>query len=253
MAEDAQSLYSQYSTWKGWAAQAFGELDAETRVYLDRELALCGAFNLAGSSVLEIGFGNGSFAAWAIEQGAQYRGTEQIPELLEAADRKGIEAHPASEPIEAFVAPESVDLVVALDVFEHVEVDDLRSLLGTLARALKPSGLLFARVPSGDSPFSRAIQYGDLTHATVLGSSAIHQLVENLPYEIVQIRGPAFPVRGLGLSSTIRRSIVKAARALIHPLVQWTLMGGGSPVIDPNMVFVLRKRTGGFAETGMDR
>jgi SAM-dependent methyltransferase len=244
MAEDATSLYAQYRSWKGWASEEFGELDAETRVYLDREMVLCGVSMPSVGSVLEIGFGNGSFAAWATARGARYRGTEQIPELLDAARRCGVEAHSSEEPIDSFVSPETLDLVVAFDVFEHVEIDDLTALLGTLARGLKPGGLLVARVPSGDSPFSRPIQYGDLTHRTTLGSSAIHQLVEDLPFEVDQIRGPAFPIGGLGPRTAVRRWLVSTLRRLIYPLMTRILMGGASPVLEPNLVFVLKKRGG---------
>lgn len=239
--EHEKTFYSEYRSWKGWAPEVFGALDPRTRVYLERELPLCGVPDLNGREVLEIGFGNGSFAVWATENGARYRGTEQIPELLEAATRHGLEVQTSSEPLDRFVEPDSLDLVVSFDVFEHIEREELRSLLRSLALALKPSARLIARVPSGDSPFSRAIQHGDLTHRMVLGSSAIHQLVEGTGLEVVQIREPAYPVRGLGLRAFVRRGAVRILRSLLYPLMTHALMGGGSPVLEPNLVFVLKR------------
>jgi SAM-dependent methyltransferase len=235
-------FYSNYQPWKDWSSKKFGELTPANLVYFDRELCLSGASIMSIERVLEIGFGNGSFAAWAAERGVhQYLGTEQIIDLVVAARHCGIAAHSSDEPVDSFVAPDSLDLIVAFDVFEHIEIGDLRVLLGTLARCLKPGGLLVARVPSGDSPFSRAIQNGDLTHKTTLGSSSIRQLVESLPFEVMQIRGPAFPIRGLGFRKALKRGLVKVLRQLIYPFIKLILMGGMPSILEPNIVFVLKK------------
>jgi len=239
--DGSRSDYTSYRGWKGWRPDAFGAITAEDRAYFEGEFRRCGAGDLSDADVLEIGFGNGSFAAWCSEQGARYRGTEQIVELLEIARARGFDALDASMPLESFVDTGSVDLVVALDVFEHLELGDLRELVRSLAGLLKPSGLLVARVPSGDSPFSRSVQYGDLTHRTILGSSSIQQLADEVDLEVVQTREPAFPLRGLGIMACIRRSAVFLVRSLVYPLTTHALMGGGHPILTPNLVFVLRR------------
>lgn len=239
---DARSEYSGYQSWKNWDAGTFGDLDDPSRVYFDAELRACGLSDLDGASVLEIGFGNGAFATWVSSHGGRYQGTEQIPDLLKAGAECGLDVHDASEPLDSFIDARSLDLVAAYDVFEHLDLPQLREFLTAIRRSLKASGLLLARVPSGDSPFARAIQHGDLTHQLILGSSAIEQLSDELGFEVVQIREPAYPVSGLGVISLARRVIVRGIRAIIHPLLASVLMGDRRFVLTPTLVFVLRPK-----------
>lgn len=233
--------YANYRDWKGWSAGGFGEYGAPESLYFAAELDLCGITSLQALSVLELGFGNGRFAAWARAQGAAYKGTEAIPGLVDQGRQAGYMAYGADLPISNFVEASSLDIAVSFDVFEHIDVVALKELLANLHVALRPGGLVLARVPSGDSPFARAIQYGDLTHQTVLGSSAIHQLAQEAGFSVVSIRDPVIPLRGLGAVIGLRRFAVVAFRRLAYPLIAKMLMGGGKPILSPNMVFVLSK------------
>jgi len=233
-------LYGRYAIWKGWYLSKFGTLDLEQSLYFSRELRQCGCPDLHGLRVLEIGFGNGAFASWAAKQGANYQGTEVIPELVARAQNSGLAVYGSGIPINSFVDIGSLDIAVAFDVFEHIPVDSLKDLLRSLSGPLKASGLVIARVPSGDSPFSRAIQHGDLTHKCTLGSSAIRQLAIETGYRVVSIRDSALPIRGLGLTTCLRRLGVVTIRKLSYRLITM-LMGGGPFILSPNMTFVLQR------------
>lgn len=233
--------YDRYALWKGWRDAEFGFCDLEKAVYYSCELRRYGCPDLRGLSVLEIGFGNGDFAAWATTQGANYVGTEIIPELILRGRNSGFDVHNSSERLDSFLGPCSVDTVVAFDVFEHIALDDLSNLLQGLKAFIREDGLIIARIPSGDSPFSRAIQHGDLTHKTVLGSSAVRQLAKETGYEIVSIQESVLPICGLGLRRGLRRVSVATVRRLSYGIVR-ILMGGGQLVLSPNLVFVWRKK-----------
>jgi SAM-dependent methyltransferase len=235
------SAYAHYSRWKGWNAERFGSATPIDAAYFATELRRAGVSDLAGMTVLEFGYGNGAFANWATQRGAHYIGTELISDLLEQGRRAGLEVHDAGVPLGSTLRDASIDLAAAFDVFEHMDREQLAELLTALRRALKPGGLLIARCPSGDSPFSRAIQNGDLTHRIVLGSSAVRQLAQEASLEVVDIREPAFPLRGLGLATMSRRVMVLLARRLVYPIVTRAFMGGGRPVLTPNLVLVLRR------------
>ena len=232
---------SDYREWKGWVEQEFGAVDRTAVLYFAAELREAGILRVNELRVLELGFGNGAFATWASVAGAHYLGTEAIPELVTAARHAGIEAYPSTIDLADIVAAGTLDLVVAFDVFEHLPLQQLEELLVQLSTLLVPGGLVFARVPSGDSPFARAVQHGDLTHRLVLGSSAVRQLALSVGFEVASIRRPAFPVLGLGLKTCIRRSMVALAQRLCHRFIALALMGGGAPVLTPTMVFVLRR------------
>jgi 2-polyprenyl-3-methyl-5-hydroxy-6-metoxy-1,4-benzoquinol methylase len=234
--------YAGYRDWKGWNAETFGAVDRASRRYFEAELAAEGIQSLGGLRVLEIGFGNGAFAAWARQSGAEYVGVEAIPELVAAARQAGIDAYQYSDDLDlAHVSTESMGLIVAFDVFEHLALPDLHKMLSRCRDLLSPGGVLLARVPSGDSPFGRATQYGDLTHRLVLGSSAVRQIALNAGLEVKSVRSLAFPICGVGLVSGMRRLLVSAARHACHRFISLVLMGGGSPVLTPNMVFSFRR------------
>lgn len=236
---------SGYVAWKHWARERFGECRELDAVYYAAELAAAGVPGVEGRRVLEIGFGNGAFGAWAIERGAVYFGIEIEDELLARAAAAGWRIARSLDEIEAAAGPLSVDLVVAFDVFEHIEADQLPGMLGSCLSRLAPGGVLLARVPSGDSPFSRAIQYGDPTHRVVLGSHRIRHLAQSLGCELRQLREPVLPLRGLGTRVFLRRALARLVRAIVHPIISRVLMDDATAVVSPNLIFVMAKPNAG--------
>ena len=234
--------YTGYESWKKWSAGSFGACDATSAAYFAAEAKRSGIGKLNGLRVIELGFGNGVFADWCRLCGANYSGTEVIPELVERGCQSGFDMHLATAGLGALGEAGSADLVCSWDVFEHIEIENLREVLAEVRALLRPGGLLIARFPSGDSPFARAIQYGDLTHRTILGSSAISQLANELDFQVVQIREPRFVYLGVPLISLVRRVAVACVRRIVLPAMTMFLMGGGTPVLTPNMVVVLRKK-----------
>ena len=234
--------YIGYHTWKEWTGDAFGTFNSTEAAYFVLEMRKSGIVNINAKRVVELGFGNGVFAGWAKQQGAIYVGTELIPELIARGTAAGFDVQSAACPLTSFTTNNSIDLVVAMDVFEHIDTSALQNLLIEAGSCLRPGGLVVARVPSGDSPFARSIQHGDLTHRIILGSSAIRQLASQSGFVVKAIREPAFPIRGLGARVFIRRLAIVCARRIIYPLITQVLMGGGRPVLTPNLVCVLEKR-----------
>lgn len=233
-------VYPGYQRWKGWTNRPFGICPHESAVYFSEELRSSGIGTVAGMTVVEIGFGNGEFASWSSAAGARYVGTELIEQLIERGLESGFDMH-GTQPLDSFLAEDSVDLIVAFDVLEHLTWKDLRGLLAQGRRVLKPSGRLIARVPSGDSPFARAIQHGDATHCSSLGSAMIEQLASDVGFRVHAVREPAFPLWGLGFKAFARRAAVAGIRRIAYPVLTRAFMGGDHFVLTPNMVFVLVK------------
>ncbi len=233
--------YGDYIAWKGWSNIRFGSIVSDNAAYFSSEIAASGLRSLAGLQVLELGFGNGQFGAWAQSKGACYSGTERLPALLEEAEANGWRVAPSSCDLTAFSPPSGVDLVAAFDVFEHFDLEQLESTLLAIRDILKPTGLLIARVPSGDSPFARANQHGDLTHLISLGSMAVYQLAHSAGFEVVRVKEPAFPLLGLGLTVFFRRLTVFSLRWCFFKFVSTVLMGNGNAILTPNLVFILRR------------
>ena len=235
------ATYEGYEAWKRWPAEEFARFDEADRAYFEAEFAAAGLRPVAPSNILELGFGNGAFAGWARSRGFSYTGVEQSAELVRRAREAGFRALSTSDDLWTALAEHSLDVVVAFDVFEHLGLDDLRSLLSTLRGKLVAGGVVLARVPSGDSPFGRAILHGDLTHRTALGSSAVHQLAVLCGLEVVAIRPPQLPVRGLGLRRGARRLALRGAQNFVGRAINLAFHDGEPRVITANMVFTLRR------------
>ena len=233
--------YTGYLEWKNWSSAEFGLCSREDALYYACECAQSGLYDTRGVKVLEIGFGNGSFAGWVSGKGAKYFGLEAIHDLVDIGRTQGYLTYDSDTPLSEITEAGSVDLVVAFDIFEHLELEVLISILRDIYDSMKNGAVLLLRVPSGDSPFSRAIQHGDLTHRLVLGSSAARQLAVSAGFEVISVRPPALPLWGLGISSFLRRSLVAGLRCIIYSLISNVLMDGKKPVLSPNMVCVFRK------------
>lgn len=230
-----------YVGWKGWHGADFGQFGPEDALYYVQELQTSGIASVLGLRVGELGYGNGAFAGWVRKAGGHWVGREAIPELQQRAAEAGFEVIASEADFPNACGPGKLDLMVAFDVIEHLELDDIRSFLGEAKEALRAGGLLLVRLPSGDSPFSDAIYRGDLTHRTLLGSGAMRQLAMETGLEVCQVRSPALPVWGLGPVRAARRMAVRLMQTLAFSFVRHVLMGHGTAVLSPNMIVVLRK------------
>jgi SAM-dependent methyltransferase len=234
-------MTNSYALWKDWKDAEFGQFMAEQAIYFQRELDAVGTSSVRGLFVAELGFGNGAFAGWVRAGGGRWIGREAIPELQARAAQAGYEVVEPEEAFSASCGAGTLDLIVAFDVLEHLELDAIRCFLRDAREALKPKGLLVLRFPSGDSPFSGAVYTGDTTHRTLLGSSAVRQLAMEAGLEVYQIRSPVFPVRGFGLVRALRRTTAFVLQTVIFAFVRKLLMGNSNAVLSPNMVAVLSK------------
>jgi len=103
--------YADYQEWKGWADKPFGVCPPELAVYFSKELKQSGVDCLQGKRVLEIGFGNGEFARWARDAGADYHGTELIGELIVQGTDANFSMHNGRQPIDMLFGKQSFDII----------------------------------------------------------------------------------------------------------------------------------------------
>ena len=237
MSDSDTALYRGYADWKDWQGD-FVASDRDAR-YFALEFR---DIDIANKRVLEIGFGNGRFLAWAKAQGANVSGTEINEPMLARAREKGFDAHPAD--LAALIASGlRFDVVAAFDVFEHWEKQTLIDNLKHIAFLLNEGGFVVARFPNGQSPFGRVYQYGDITHQSVLSASSVRQLAQMTGFDVVRVgnasRVPArrdpFTVMKFRWRQLQRARIEKALGKLYS---------FGRLALDPNLTAVLRKNSG---------
>ena len=235
------SSYQGYEDWKQWTENSFGTWTAADAAYFSAELARSGVTSCKGVRIFEIGFGNGAFAGYVRSKGSKYSGAELNETLIERARELGLDVFEGGikQPL-ATGSQGAFDVVVAFDVLEHLDVVDIKSFLIDANKLLRPGGVVLARVPSGDSPFGRAIFHGDITHRTALGSSAVRQLATQTGFAVIDIGPPRLPLLGLGPVRAMRRGAIRFAQKIIARLINLVFHDGQPRVITANLVFVLK-------------
>ncbi|MGH8173853.1 MAG: class I SAM-dependent methyltransferase [Rhodanobacteraceae bacterium] len=226
--------YSGYVAWKGWDG-AFETGEKEAR-YLTEEFR---DIPLRARRVLEVGFGNGTFLAWAKAQGADVAGLEINAEMRDAARRHGFAAIDATLP-ELAANGSAYDVVVAFDVIEHWDTPELIANFAHIRDVLAPGGVFLARFPNGQSPFGRAFQHGDFTHKSTLTTYKIEYLAALTELDIVRITNACRVPSRAGFFGSLRQAWLAARRRRIERSIA-RLYGMRKLPLDPNLVAVLRK------------
>lgn len=203
-----------YTEWKSWDTVAFGHLSRIDAAYYEAEI---GRGRPVGSlSVLEIGFGHGAFMAYARQRKWQVTGIEINAVEMKAAARSGYRVFGA---IDEIPVDERFDLVVAFDVLEHLDVEQMLDLLAKLHTRLTPIGRFIARFPNGDSPFGLPNQHGDMTHRTVVTRSKLTQIAAQAGFSVASYRGERTPILCGHGGFMVQRLISVPLRATIDVLV----------------------------------
>jgi 2-polyprenyl-3-methyl-5-hydroxy-6-metoxy-1,4-benzoquinol methylase len=140
-------------------------------------------------SVLEAGCGPGHFLYWARERGIpSVQGFDLSSQQVEAARSLGLPAEVASfqRYLPKFV--EVFDLIVGLDIIEHLTRDEAFEFLELCHRALKPGGYIFLTTPNGGALYPGPVVYGDLTHETIFTPQTIDLALRLSDYGSIHIR-----------------------------------------------------------------
>jgi len=162
-----------YMRWKSWAPDSFGVVPPGSRYYFDQLLR--GTLR-PGQTALEIGFGNGALLAYLRGSGLDVAGTEINERLVEIATAAGFAAYKGAPQSVQALQERKLDLIVGIDVAEHMTQEQLRDLFTWVRDHLSADGRMILRFPEGTSPLSMANQNGDFTHVTYLTRTKLESL-----------------------------------------------------------------------------
>lgn len=229
--------YENYVEWKGWDGDDFSRYTAKEALFYQAELGhVVTGTPGCRPSIVEIGFGNGSLLGWLRDKGAIATGIEVQDDLKTRARQAGF---PVIDTLAAIPDGEA-DMVIALDVFEHIPYPDLQRLCADIHRALKPGGHLIARFPNGDSPFSMRFQNGDETHVLHIGDAMIGKLMRVTGFSVEALRAPSeVPANA---KEAVLLPIKRAMRRLFSAYVRVAFLGAATPkTFMYNYMLVARK------------
>ena len=167
--------YSNYINWKNWREEDFGLVLPGSKFQFDQIFRKV----LNKTTILEIGFGNGELLSYFRNLGHQVIGVEINEDLVRRAKKNDYIAYTGAiwdiEELES----KKFDLIVALDVAEHLNYKELTALFSWARNHLNVGGLLLLRFPEGSSPLSLGYQNGDFTHLTCLTQTKINILCDS--------------------------------------------------------------------------
>jgi len=232
MNDDVRSqFYETYSATQNWRGPPV-DLGASYFQHIS-QLAGFGA----GLRILEFGFGQGAFLDWAAAQGHSVAGVEILPDMVAAAAARGHEVHMGSLDTCGF-QPGEFDLICAFDVLEHLDLAQIVAFMQATSGLAKPAGKLFLRFPNGESPFSLAYQYGDVTHKTVLSAAIIEQVAQGSGWRAARtLRPRLYPP---GFKERFKRWTAYRARDLIEWVVGVAYFGRKAN-LEPNVEILLTR------------
>jgi SAM-dependent methyltransferase len=115
-------------------------------------------------------------------------------------------------------------VLTALNILEHLNQDDLLTVLREGKRVLKPGGTLIALVPNAFSPFGSSTRYWDMTHKWAFTPGNFRQLASLSGFdEKIDFR-ECSPVPH-GLFSSVRYLLWQFLRAVV---AAWLLIEVGT-------------------------
>jgi SAM-dependent methyltransferase len=198
-----------------------------------------------GAAIAEVGCGWGRYLALLAEAGyTRAEGVDVSEEQVAYARDTMKLANVAQGDAVAWLQERrgAFDVILALDVLEHLETEALVALVTAARDALRPGGRLIAHVPNALAPLN-PLRHADLTHVRAFTVPSLEQL-----FRAAGLVPRAFretPAHGRGLKGTVRRIAWKAAlRPLVHA---WMLAANGDAmggIYTANVVAVAERAPG---------
>lgn len=217
--KNIDDAYDGYVKFKGW--DSLFRYDKAQGLQFEN---IFKGINLLQANILEIGFGSGALMSWLKDQGAKVCGIELQPNLMLAAEKNGFKTYQSllDVPVRSF------QIVIALDVFEHIERDTFDDYLANIHGILVDDGSLVARFPNCQSPSGVFTQYGDHTHVSYLSVPIFNHHANTAGLILVNsFEGLAVEIYSQGL---LRRAFKKILRLLCRRIVGLALGAGPTPL-----------------------
>lgn len=132
------------------------------------------------------------------------------------------------------------DLIVLIQVLEHISPKVYFSVVKTLFLKLKKKGIILIVVPNANNPLGSVERYGDLQHQMAFTSQSLKDLVmgSGIANYNLEIRGYSIPP--YTLINLIRILLQKTLHLILLGLM---IVNGGSyfKVMTPNLTLIIEK------------
>lgn len=178
------------------------------------------------SSILDIGCGNGVLLHFFAQRGYfRITGVDISPEQCSLARQTGAQVLQADALNFLNEHPNEFDLIMAFDIVEHLEKDEVLRFLEGCIQALTPQGKIILQTPNAASPFCSSVWYGDFTHEVCFNPAILSRLLRLCGFRETEAREQSPVPVGYSAMSTVRFLIWQGFRA---GMGIWNLVETGS-------------------------
>lgn len=191
--------------------------------------------------IVDVGCGDGTWLYILKQKGYEnISGADVSQEQVKLAREKGVEEVEIADGqgyLEG-MASNTVDVVLMIDVLEHLTRQELFDTADEVYRVLSGGGRCIAHVPNAGGIFSMDVRYGDLTHEVAFTPSSVKQLYSTVGFSGVSCFEDK-PVPH-GFVSFLRR-IVWEVGTVPFRLLEASETGNFDAVLSRNMIAIAVK------------
>jgi len=190
--------------------------------------------------ILDVARGNGGFVYWLKELGYKNAtGIDISPEQIEEARSLKIKDVELAD-LRIFLKNKTAyyDCLIARDIIEHFDKEEVLDILDIFYKSLKPNSVLIIQTPNAESPFGSRYRYYDLTHGLSFTTSSLNQALKTAGFKEMTFY-PMGPVVH-GLKSLIRYILWK----IIVLIIKFYLVvetGSSKGIFTQNLIAVAKK------------
>lgn len=194
-------------------------------------------------AVLDLACGYGALLYFLSEEGYKnLNGVDISKEQITIAKQLGLKFVSAEDILNVLkkTKNESLDVVIAFDVLEHLSKQEILLVVDEVHRVLKSKGTFIVHVPNGEAIFSGAVFWGDLSHETSFTRRSITQLMMLAGFKTVSFHEDIPVVHGI--KSALRSFIWQLVRYIFR-FIYMAETGdiGKELILTQNLLSVARK------------
>jgi 2-polyprenyl-3-methyl-5-hydroxy-6-metoxy-1,4-benzoquinol methylase len=189
-----------------------------------------------GARIADLGCGDGAFLHFLLEAGYRHvSGIDVSDQQIARAHGLGLfEARRGD--IDTFLASaddRSLDVILLIDVLEHLTREELFAVLDGVARVLSSGGVCIAHVPNAEGLYGMRVRYGDLTHEQAFTARSMSQAFATVGFQSTA----AFEDRPVvhGVRSLVRRALWEVG-TLPHRLLLAAETGTWGSILSQNLI-----------------
>lgn len=186
--------------------------------------------------ILDIGCGEGGFIYFLRHLGyTNVVGIDLSAEQVALGQELGIEGLIQGDLRPYLQSGEQFDFIVARDVVEHFDKDEVFDLVSLVFSGLRHQGRFMMQVPNGEGIFSNSIYYGDFTHESFFSHLSVRQLFRTIGFAEVQSYGTGpVPKNAIGLL----RLVLWKLRVASHRFWKMVETGSSSGIFTSNLISI---------------